>query len=102
MARASISVMFSMDVSSPARPLLSAYRTDVAPPSRDGVAHDSVMITGTPDTFRRLQLDFYRDAAHRYDSWAGGANIRAAERLAAFADVQPHERVIDIGCGTGL
>jgi ubiquinone/menaquinone biosynthesis C-methylase UbiE len=56
----------------------------------------------TPDTFRQLQLDFYRDAAHRYDSWAGGANVRAAERLAAFADVQPRERVIDVGCGTGL
>ena len=55
-----------------------------------------------PDTFRQLQLDFYREAAHRYDSWAGGANVRAAERLAVFADVQAHERVIDIGCGTGL
>ena len=64
--------------------------------------HDSVTITRTPDTFRRLQLDFYRDAATRYDSWAGGANIRAAERLAAFVDLQPGERVIDIGCGTGL
>ena len=63
---------------------------------------NSVTISSTTDTFRRLQLEFYRDAAHRYDSWAGGANIRAAERLAAFADVQPHERVIDIGCGTGL
>ncbi|HEV3275139.1 MAG TPA: class I SAM-dependent methyltransferase, partial [Candidatus Dormibacteraeota bacterium] len=54
------------------------------------------------DTFRQLQLDFYREGAHRYDSWAGGANVRAAERLASFADVQSHERVIDIGCGTGL
>jgi ubiquinone/menaquinone biosynthesis C-methylase UbiE len=57
---------------------------------------------GTSDTFRRLQLDFYRDAANRYDSWAGGANVRASERLAAFVDLQPGERVIDIGCGTGL
>ena len=56
----------------------------------------------TPDTFQRLQLDFHRDAAGRYDSWAGGANVRAAERLAAFIDLQPGERVIDIGCGTGL
>ena len=55
-----------------------------------------------PDTFRRLQLDFYRDAANRYDLWAGGANVRAAERLAAFVDLQPGERLIDIGCGTGL
>jgi ubiquinone/menaquinone biosynthesis C-methylase UbiE len=61
-----------------------------------------VTLTGTSDTFRQLQLDFYREAVHRYDSWAGGANVRAAERLAAFADVQAHERVIDIGCGTGL
>jgi ubiquinone/menaquinone biosynthesis C-methylase UbiE len=61
-----------------------------------------VKAVGTPDTFRQLQLDFYREAAHRYDSWAGGANVRAAERLAAFAGVQPNERVIDVGCGTGL
>ncbi len=59
-------------------------------------------VTGVADTFRRLQLDFYREAADRYDAWAGGANVRAAERLAAFVDVQSHERVIDIGCGTGL
>jgi ubiquinone/menaquinone biosynthesis C-methylase UbiE len=61
-----------------------------------------VTATATPDTFRQLQLDFYREAAHRYDSWAGGANVRAAERLASFAGIEPHERVIDIGCGTGL
>jgi ubiquinone/menaquinone biosynthesis C-methylase UbiE len=61
-----------------------------------------VTVSSTPDTFRQLQLDFYRDAANRYDSWAGGANARAAERLAAFVDLQPGERVIDIGCGTGL
>ncbi len=65
-------------------------------------AHDSVTLAGVRDTFRQLQLDFYRAAAHRYDSWAGGANVRAAQQLATFIDVQPHERVIDIGCGTGL
>ena len=65
-------------------------------------AHDSVALAGIPDTFRQLQLDFYRESAHQYDSWAGGANVRAAERLAAFAGVQPDERVIDVGCGTGL
>ena len=74
----------------------------LAAPSRAVPTYDSVTAVGTPDTFRQLQLDFYREAAHRYDSWAGGANVRAAERLAAFADVQPDERVIDIGCGTGL
>lgn len=57
---------------------------------------------GQPDTFRRLQLDFYRDSVDRHDSWAGGANVRAAERLAEFAAVQSDERVIDVGCGTGL
>jgi len=61
-----------------------------------------VTVARASDTFRQLQLDFYREAAHRYDSWAGGANVRAAERLAAFAAVRPHERVLDIGCGTGL
>jgi ubiquinone/menaquinone biosynthesis C-methylase UbiE len=94
--------MFSMDVSSPSRPLLGAYRTDPAVPSRVGRPHDPVTVSGRADTFRQLQLDFHRDAAHRYDSWAGGANVRAAERLSAFAAVQPDERVIDIGCGTGL
>ncbi len=89
-------------MSSPSRPLLGTYRTDLEAPPRGESSGDSVTVTGTPDTFRRLQLDFYRDAAQRYDSWAGGANVRAAERLAAFADVQTHERVIDIGCGTGL
>ena len=54
------------------------------------------------ETFRQVQLDFYREAAHRYDAWAGGANVRAADRLAEFADVRADERVIDIGCGTGL
>jgi ubiquinone/menaquinone biosynthesis C-methylase UbiE len=94
--------MFSMDVSSPSRPLLGTYRTDPGGGSRAAWTHESVTVTGTPDTFRRLQLDFHREAAHRYDSWAGGANVRAAERLASFADVQAHERVVDIGCGTGL
>jgi SAM-dependent methyltransferase len=59
-------------------------------------------VIGVPDTFRQLQLDFYREGAYRYDAWAGGANVRAAERLASFAAVQPEDRVIDIGCGTGL
>src|SRR6202030_1236019 len=77
-------------------------RTDLAAPSRTEAAPQSVTATGPPDTFRQLQLDFYREAAHRYDSWAGGANVRAAERLAWFGGVEPYERVIDIGCGTGL
>ena len=55
-----------------------------------------------PETFRQLQLDFYEEAAHRYDSWAGGANVRAAERLVEFAALEDGERVIDVGCGTGL
>ncbi len=54
------------------------------------------------ETFRQVQLDFYREAAHRYDAWAGGANVRAADRLAGFAEIQADERVLDIGCGTGL
>jgi ubiquinone/menaquinone biosynthesis C-methylase UbiE len=94
--------MFSMNVSSPSRALFGAYRTDTADPSRADGARNSVTLAGFPDTIRQLQLDFYHDAAHRYDEWAGGANVRAAERLATFVDVQPHERVIDIGCGTGL
>ena len=89
-------------MSSPSRPLLGAYRTDTGASSRRDDARNSITLAGIPDTIRQLQLDFYRDAAHRYDSWAGGANVRAAERLAAFAGVQPDERIIDVGCGTGL
>jgi len=59
-------------------------------------------ITVARETFKQLQLDFYREAAYRYESWAGGANVRAAERLAEFTAVQDDERVIDVGCGTGL
>jgi ubiquinone/menaquinone biosynthesis C-methylase UbiE len=59
-------------------------------------------LSGSPDTFRKLQLAFHRDAAERYDLWAGGANVRAADRLAEFVALQPEERVIDVACGTGL
>jgi ubiquinone/menaquinone biosynthesis C-methylase UbiE len=99
-------MMFSMDVSSPARRLLGAYRTDPGAPPQAGSralgAHGIGTISIEQETFRQLQLDFYREAAHCYDSWAGGANVRAAQRLAEFADVQSDERVIDVGCGTGL
>jgi ubiquinone/menaquinone biosynthesis C-methylase UbiE len=60
-------------------------------------------VTIERETFRQLQLDFYREAAaHQYDAWAGGANVRAAERLGEFTAMHDHERVIDIGCGSGL
>ncbi len=64
--------------------------------------HGAATVEIEPETFRQLQLDFYEDAAQQYDSWAGGANVRAAERLAEFAALQDGERVIDVGCGTGL
>jgi ubiquinone/menaquinone biosynthesis C-methylase UbiE len=99
-------MMLSMDVSSPARRLHSAYRTDPTPPSEAGSralgAYGVGTVTIERETFRQLQLDFYREAAHCYDAWAGGANVRAAQRLAEFAAVQSDERVIDVGCGTGL
>jgi ubiquinone/menaquinone biosynthesis C-methylase UbiE len=99
-------MMLSMDVSSPSRPLLGAYRTDPAPPPEaelDGRAtHADGTLMVERETFRQLQLDFYREAAHRYDAWAGGANVKAAARLAEFADVRSDERVLDVGCGTGL
>jgi SAM-dependent methyltransferase len=99
-------MMFSMDVTSPSRPLLGAYRTDPAPPPQAELREIGLQGRGTvrikPETFRQVQLDFYHEAAHRYDAWAGGANVRAARRLAEFAAVESGERVIDIGCGTGL
>jgi ubiquinone/menaquinone biosynthesis C-methylase UbiE len=92
-----------MDVSSPSRPVQGAYRTDPAPsPHSASYSEGRGIVTVELETFRQLQLDFYREAAARYDSWAGGANVRAAERLAAFAEVRSHERVLDVGCGTGL
>jgi ubiquinone/menaquinone biosynthesis C-methylase UbiE len=95
-----------MDVSAPSRPLLGAYRSDPAPPLEAGLRAISARGVGTVsverETFRQLQLDFYREAAQRYDSWAGGANVRAGQRLAEFAEVRSDERVVDVGCGTGL
>jgi ubiquinone/menaquinone biosynthesis C-methylase UbiE len=104
MDASSISVMMlSIDVSAPSRPLLDAYRSDPARRSEPAIAARGVgTITVERETFKQLQLDFYREAASRYDSWAGGANVRAAQRLAEFAAVQDGERVIDVGCGTGL
>jgi ubiquinone/menaquinone biosynthesis C-methylase UbiE len=83
--------------------VLGAYRTDPAPPPlSESHPQGRGIVTVEQETFRQLQLDFYRAAASRYDSWAGGANVRAAERLASFAEVRGDERVIDVGCGTGL
>ncbi|HEY6379399.1 MAG TPA: methyltransferase domain-containing protein [Candidatus Dormibacteraeota bacterium] len=47
-------------------------------------------------------LDFYAHTAAGYDGWSNGVHARAAAQLAAFADVHPNERVLDVGCGTGL
>ncbi len=47
-------------------------------------------------------LDFYEWAAPRYDGAAGGAHDRAAARLVDLAAVCASERVLDVGCGTGL
>jgi len=62
-AASSTSAMFSMNVTSPSRPLHGAYRTDPATSSRLDGAHDSITLPGVPDTIRQLQLDFYRDGA---------------------------------------
>src|ERR1700682_5894628 len=99
-------MMLSMDVSSPARRLHSAYRTDPTAPSEAGsralVAYGVGTVTIERETFRQLQLDFYRVVALCFDAWAGCANASSAQSLAEFAAVQSGERVIDVGCGTGL
>jgi len=61
-----------------------------------------VTIAVSADPFDALVLDFYERTASQYDTWAGGIHARAATRLAELAAVQPHERAIDIGAGTGV
>lgn len=47
-------------------------------------------------------LGFYEIAAPAYDTWAGGVNVRAAERLVQLVAIEPGGSVLDVGCGTGL
>jgi ubiquinone/menaquinone biosynthesis C-methylase UbiE len=61
-----------------------------------------VSVQAPVDPFTEVMLEFYEETASLYDDWAGGVNRKAAARLAALADVQPEEVVIDAGCGTGL
>ena len=59
-------------------------------------------IAVSADPFDALVLDFYDRTASQYDMWAGGIHARAAARLVELAGVEPHERAIDIGAGSGL
>jgi SAM-dependent methyltransferase len=47
-------------------------------------------------------LEFYEATAAQYNGWAGRINRRAAIRLVDTAKILQGERVLDVGCGTGL
>ena len=63
---------------------------------------DTALAVRIKHPFVDQMLDFYTWAAPLYDAAAGGAHDRAGDRLAELAGVAPHERVLDVGCGTGL
>ncbi len=56
----------------------------------------------TRDNFVEHMLDFYEKTGSSYDTWSGGVHAKAAARLAELATVNPGERALDVGCGTGL
>jgi ubiquinone/menaquinone biosynthesis C-methylase UbiE len=45
---------------------------------------------------------FFDSFAAEYDSWADGLHQRVANRLVELVRPLPGERVLDVGCGTGL
>lgn len=47
-------------------------------------------------------VDFFDAVASDYDVWAGGLNVRLAERLADWAAPEEGARCLDVGTGTGL
>ena len=80
-------------------------------PYADGQARQS-NATAAPDppgeewpsaTRYASHLESYYDAVNDgYDDWSSGIHRRLAARLIAIASPLPGERVLDIGCGTGL
>lgn len=49
----------------------------------------------------RLLIDEYSRMAEKYDAHAAPHNATLVQRLLELADVQPGERLLDLGCGTG-
>jgi len=45
---------------------------------------------------------FFDSVAATYEDWAGGLHRRVAQRLVDLVSARAGERVLDVGCGTGL
>ncbi len=80
-------------------------------PYADGQARQSTAPAppGSPDeewpstTRYASLLEAYYDAVNdAYDDWSSGIHRRLAARLIEIASPLPGERVLDVGCGTGL
>ncbi|HXZ99993.1 MAG TPA: methyltransferase domain-containing protein [Candidatus Binatia bacterium] len=52
--------------------------------------------------YARHLASFYDAVTGAYDDWSSGVHRRVAARLVEIASPVPGERVLDVGCGTGL
>lgn len=68
-------------------------------PPRDS---ETQRVTAPPAQFVEHMVAFHEAMGTAYADWGAGVNRRVAGRLAELADVQPAEKALDVGCGTGL
>jgi ubiquinone/menaquinone biosynthesis C-methylase UbiE len=60
-----------------------------------------MQLSGADELLEHL-VEYYDRMAPDYDSWAGGLHGRVAARLVEVAVPKKGEKVLDVGCGTGL